>query len=85
MWNGIVMGGGCGISFNCSHRVACEKTQLAMPESRIGLFVDVGMTYHLTKINRELALAMAIACERVKGKNLKFANFAEFFIPLEKF
>ena len=47
-----------------------------MPESRIGLFVDIGMMYNLTKINRGLALAMAIACERIKGKNLKLANFA---------
>ena len=45
-----------------------------MPESRIGLFVDVGMVYNLNKIDRKLALAMAIACERVKGKNLKIAN-----------
>ena len=45
-----------------------------MPESRIGLFVDVGMMYNLVKINKGLALAMILACERVKGKNLKLAN-----------
>lgn len=47
-----------------------------MPESRIGLFVDIGMMYNLSKIDRGLALAMIIACERVKAKNLKLANFA---------
>ena len=56
-----------------------------MPESRIGLFVDVGMMYHLSKVDQALALAMSISCERVKGKNLKIANFAEYYIPLEKF
>lgn len=47
MWNGIVMGGGVGISINALHKVTCQKTVFAMPESRIGLFVDVGMMYHL--------------------------------------
>lgn len=47
-----------------------------MPESRIGLFVDIGMMYNLNKIDRGLALAMTMACERVKAKNLKLINFA---------
>ena len=62
MWNGVVMGGGVGISANALHKVTCEKTVFAMPESRIGLFVDVGMMYHLNKFPRGLANAMTLAC-----------------------
>lgn len=51
MWNGIVMGGGVGISINCQYKICNEKTVFAMPETRIGLFVDVGSAFHLSKLS----------------------------------
>ena len=47
--DGIVMGGGVGISIHGSHRVAGDKYQFAMPEVGIGFFPDVGATWALPR------------------------------------
>lgn len=50
IWDGIVMGGGVGVSIHGSHCIATEKTKFAMPECKIGFFPDVGVTYHLSRL-----------------------------------
>ena len=47
--DGIVMGGGVGVSVPGSFRIATERTRCAMPETGIGLFPDVGGTYFLSR------------------------------------
>jgi enoyl-CoA hydratase/carnithine racemase len=50
--SGIVMGGGIGLMAGASHRVVTETSRLAMPETTIGLFPDVGASYFLGRIPR---------------------------------
>lgn len=47
--DGIVMGGGMGISQGASHRLVTTNTKMAMPETNIGLFPDVGGGYFLSR------------------------------------
>lgn len=47
--DGIVMGGGMGICQGASHRLVTSRTKMAMPETNIGLFPDVGGGYFLSR------------------------------------
>jgi enoyl-CoA hydratase len=82
---GIVMGGGVGVSFHGSHRVVCETTVFAMPETGIGLFPDVGGTFFLPRLSGQTGLYLALTGARLKGADLRWlklathtARFAEF-------
>lgn len=50
LMDGIVMGGGVGISLYGTHRIAGEGYRFAMPETRIGLFPDVGVCHALSRM-----------------------------------
>ncbi|NEU13124.1 enoyl-CoA hydratase/isomerase family protein [Methylobacterium sp. BTF04] len=62
---GIVMGGGVGLSVHGSHRVACASYGLAMPEVGIGLFPDVGMTYALPRLPGRTGTYLALTGARI--------------------
>lgn len=64
-WDGIVMGGGAGISVHGSHRVTTEKCMFAMPETGIGLFPDVGGSYFLSRLPDNLGLYMGLTGSRL--------------------
>ncbi len=66
--DGIVMGGGVGISVHGKYRVATEKTLFAMPETGIGLVPDVGGSYFLPRIPlKGLGMFLALSGHRLKG------------------
>ncbi|KAF4656464.1 3-hydroxyisobutyryl-CoA hydrolase, partial [Perkinsus chesapeaki] len=50
LWNGIVMGGGVGLSLYGSHRIAAENTIFSMPETGIGFVPDIGASYFLSRL-----------------------------------
>src|SRR5262249_26971294 len=62
--DGIVMGGGVGVSVHGSHRVAGDRFSFAMPEAGIGLFPDVGATWFLPRMPGELGTYCALTGER---------------------
>jgi enoyl-CoA hydratase len=65
--DGIVMGGGVGVSLHGSHRVAGERYQFAMPEVGIGFFPDVGATYALPRLPGEAGTYLALTGDRVRA------------------
>src|SRR5262245_58707511 len=62
--DGIVMGGGVGISVHGSHRVAGDGFAFAMPEVGIGFFPDVGATWFLPRLPGELGTYCGLTGER---------------------
>jgi 3-hydroxyisobutyryl-CoA hydrolase len=58
IWNGIVMGGGVGVSVHAPIRVATDNSVYAMPETGIGFFTDVGGSYFLSRINHNIHLGL---------------------------
>ncbi len=72
LYDGIVMGGGVGISVHGSHRVFTENAVFAMPEVGIGFFPDVGGAHFLPRLPDEFGMCMALTGRRVKwGDALK--------------
>ncbi|WP_298958054.1 enoyl-CoA hydratase/isomerase family protein [uncultured Roseibium sp.] len=64
--NGIVMGGGVGVSVHGSHRIGTEKTLFSMPETGIGFFPDVGGTYFLPRMPKKTGIYCALSAGRLK-------------------
>lgn len=63
--DGIVMGGGVGISFHGSHRVMTENAQFAMPEVGIGFFPDVGGSYLLSRLRGSFGMYLGLTGSRI--------------------
>ncbi|MGL4636189.1 MAG: enoyl-CoA hydratase/isomerase family protein [Beijerinckiaceae bacterium] len=63
--DGIVMGGGVGMSFHGSHRVASEKLMFAMPEVGIGFFPDVGASHFLPRLPHRIGSYLALTGARI--------------------
>lgn len=82
--DGIVMGGGCGVSVNGRFRVATERTMLAMPETALGLFPDVGGSYFLSRLKNNLGMYLALTGYRLKGADTFHAGLATHYVPSSK-
>jgi len=65
--DGIVMGGGVGLSVHGSHRVAGDRFVFAMPEVGIGFFPDIGATWFLPRLPGELGVYCALTGERINA------------------
>ena len=79
--DGIVMGGGVGISLHGSHRVAGDRYQFAMPEVGIGFFPDVGATYALPRLPAETGTYLALSGDRVRGADALALGLATHAVP----
>lgn len=65
--DGVVMGGGMGISQGASHRLVTHTTKMAMPETNIGLFPDVGGGYFLSRCPGSTGEWLALTGEAIDG------------------
>ncbi len=79
--DGIVMGGGMGISQGASLRVVTERTKMAMPETNIGLFPDVGGGYFLSRCPGKLGEYLGLTGLMLNGVQAVAARLADIALP----
>jgi enoyl-CoA hydratase len=79
--DGIVMGGGVGLSAHGRHRVVTEKTRLAMPEVGLGFFPDVGGTWLLSRSPGEIGTYFGLTGQTMNGPDAIYARFADAVVP----
>ena len=78
--DGITMGGGVGIALPCTHRIATENTRLAMPETGIGLFPDVGGGWYLSRLPGRVGQFMALTGARLDGAECHYLGLATHYV-----
>ncbi len=79
--DGLVLGGGVGISAHGSVRVVTERTRTGMPETTIGFVPDVGGTLLLSRSPGEAGTHAALTGAHLSGADALFLGLADHFVP----
>lgn len=81
--DGFVLGGGVGVSAHCTVRLATERTKLAMPETIIGFFPDVGAMHLLAAAPGELGTHLALTGATITGADAVYAGMSDAVIDAD--
>ena len=81
--HGITMGAGVGLAVAASHRVVTPSVRMAMPESRIGLFPDVGATHFLGRVVANAGPLIATAGIELGANDALLCGLADDLLPDE--
>ncbi|PHS24868.1 MAG: enoyl-CoA hydratase [Robiginitomaculum sp.] len=84
MIDGIVMGGGVGISVHGVRRICGDKTLFAMPETGIGFYPDVGGTYFLPRLEGQTGIWLALTGARLKAADAFALGIATDYAPSDQ-
>lgn len=84
LMDGLVLGGGAGISAHGSHRIVTERTRAGMPETVIGFSPDVGVLNILARAPHSLGVLMALTGLHVSGVDALAVGLADYFVPSGK-
>lgn len=79
--DGFVMGGGMGISQGSGYRIVGPRTRMAMPETGIGLFPDVGGSYFLSR--SKVGLYLGLTGVTIKAADALYAGLADRYASTE--
>lgn len=83
--NGIAMGGGVGLSVHAPFRVVCESTRIAMPETRIGFFNDVGTSFWLPRLDGHLGYYLSLTGDDLRGIDTLIGGYGTHYVPAARF
>ncbi len=78
--DGVVMGGGIGLAAHGSVRLVTERSLLAMPETSIGLFPDVGGSFLLARAPGELGTHLALTSRRIGSADAILVGLADICV-----
>lgn len=84
LMDGLVLGGGIGLSAHGGIRVVTERTRVGMPEVSIGFFPDVGGTYLLSHAPGELGTHLGLTGETASGADAIALGLADHFVPADR-
>lgn len=82
--DGAAMGGGLGISVHGEIRIVTEKALIAMPETAIGFFPDVGATYFLPRLPAGVGMWLGLTGARVRGSDAVALGLATHYVPSDR-
>lgn len=82
--DGVAMGGGVGVSVHGSHRVASERMIMAMPETRIGLFPDIGASHFLSRLPGALGKYLGLTGARMTAADALSLGLATHFVTSDR-
>jgi enoyl-CoA hydratase len=82
--DGIVMGGGVGLSAHGSHRVVTDRTKMGMPEVGVGFFPDVGGTWLLSRAPGEVGTYFGLTGLTMNGADAVHAGLADVVVASDK-
>ncbi|MHC8606428.1 enoyl-CoA hydratase/isomerase family protein [Paenarthrobacter ureafaciens] len=81
--DGLVLGGGVGVSAHGSVRIVTERTRTGMPETTIGFVPDVGGTLLLSRAPGETGTHAALTGAHLSGADALLLGLADYFVPSE--
>jgi len=82
--DGICMGGGLGLSVHGHFRVVSEKALMAMPETRIGFFPDIGASYFLPRLPGALGTYIGLTGVQLTPSDALYCGLATHFVPSDR-
>ncbi len=83
--DGIVMGGGVGVSVNGAFRIATAATLFAMPETGIGMFPDVGGSHFLPRCPGETGMYLGLTGARLRAADCLYTGIADVEVGAESY
>ncbi|ASO20614.1 enoyl-CoA hydratase [Actinoalloteichus hoggarensis] len=84
LMDGIVMGGGVGVSAHGSHRIVTDRSRVAMPEVGIGFVPDVGGTYLLSRAPGELGTHVVLTAARLTAADAIHCGLADHYVAASR-
>lgn len=80
LMDGFTLGGGMGLAQGAELRVVTERSRLAMPETGIGYFPDVGGSYFLSRIAGELGIYLGVTGVQLQAADALYCGLADWYV-----
>lgn len=84
LMDGFTLGGGMGLAQGAELRVVTERSRLAMPETGIGYFPDVGGSYFLSRIAGELGTYLGVSGVHIQAADALYCGLADWYVESAK-